>query len=143
VLLADADLLLPVLFVLGLLICIGVQKLHYNEFTEVFNPVSRRRVIVNDDRAILRAVEALASCTDFRTLCQILKEILHAEGMHATRVKNLGSDGYPMALLHSLRYDAKENGIWNGPSATASPIRGCITSSCLRNLSRRWAMPLC
>jgi hypothetical protein len=62
----------PVLFVLGLLICIGVQKLHCNEFTEVFNPVSRRRVIVNDDRAILRAVEALASCTDFRTLCQIL-----------------------------------------------------------------------
>ncbi len=107
VLLADGDLLLPVLFVLGLLICIGVQKLHYNEFTEVFHPVSRRRVIVTDDRAILRAVEALASCTDFRTLCQILQEILHAEGMDAIRVKNLGSDGYPMAVLHSLRYDAE------------------------------------
>jgi hypothetical protein len=101
------DLLRPVLFVLGLMICIGVQKLNYNEFTEVFNSVSRRRVIVTDDRAILRAVEALASCTDFRTLCQILQEILHAEGMDAIRVKNLGSDGYPMARLHSLRYDAE------------------------------------
>ncbi len=111
ILLAEASLLLPVLFVLGLLIGIGVQELHYNEFREVFHPVGRRRVIVTDERAILRAVEAFGTCTDFRTLCQILQEILHAEGMDALRVKNLGSDGYPMALLHSLRYDPE--GKWH------------------------------
>jgi UDP-GlcNAc:undecaprenyl-phosphate/decaprenyl-phosphate GlcNAc-1-phosphate transferase len=107
VLLADGALLLPVLFVLGLLICLGVHHLHYAEFSEVLHPVARRRVIVTDHRAILRAVESFSLCTDFRMFCQILQELLPAEGMDAIRVNNLGSDGYPMALLHSLRYDAE------------------------------------
>jgi UDP-GlcNAc:undecaprenyl-phosphate/decaprenyl-phosphate GlcNAc-1-phosphate transferase len=107
ILLTNGDLLLPVLFVLAASIGIGIQKLHYQEFSEVLHPVTRRRVIVTDDRAILRAVETLATCADFRGLCQILQEILHADGMDAMRVINLGSDGYPMALLHSLRYDAE------------------------------------
>jgi UDP-GlcNAc:undecaprenyl-phosphate GlcNAc-1-phosphate transferase len=106
ILLADAVLLAPVLFVLGIGICLGVQQLHYSEFSEIFHPVAGRRQIVTDEANIRRAVDALASCSDFRTICQILQEILQPVGLDAIRIKNLGKDGYPMALLHSLRYDS-------------------------------------
>jgi UDP-GlcNAc:undecaprenyl-phosphate/decaprenyl-phosphate GlcNAc-1-phosphate transferase len=105
VILADEALLLPVLFVLGIGICLGVQQLHYSEFTEIFQPVSARRQIVTDEASVRRAIEAFATCSDFRTVCQILQEVLQPVGLDAIRIKNLGNDGYPMALLHSLRYD--------------------------------------
>jgi len=110
VLLADADLLLPVFFVLGIAVCLGVQQLHYTEFSEFFHPVAGRRQIVSDEAGIRRAVEALATCSDFRTICQILQESLQPVGLDAIRIKNLGKDGYPMARFHALRYD--QEGHW-------------------------------
>jgi UDP-GlcNAc:undecaprenyl-phosphate GlcNAc-1-phosphate transferase len=110
VLLADEKLLAPVLFVVGIGVCLGVQQLHYSEFSEIFHPVARRRQIVTDQANIRRAVEAFNSCSDFRTICQILQETLQPIGLDAIRIKNLGKDGFPMALLHSLRYDS--DGKW-------------------------------
>jgi UDP-GlcNAc:undecaprenyl-phosphate/decaprenyl-phosphate GlcNAc-1-phosphate transferase len=107
VLLANQDLLLPVLFVLGIGICLGVQQLHYAEFSEIFEPVTTRRQIVTDEASIRRAVDALANCSDFRTVCQVLQDVLQPVGLDAIRIKNLGKDGYPMARLHSLRYDSE------------------------------------
>jgi UDP-GlcNAc:undecaprenyl-phosphate/decaprenyl-phosphate GlcNAc-1-phosphate transferase len=110
VLLADQALLLPVLFVVGIGICLGVQQLHYSEFTELFQPVARRRQILTEEANIRRAAEAFASCSDFRTICQVLQETLQPSGLEAIRIKNLGKDGYPMALFHSLHYDS--DGKW-------------------------------
>jgi UDP-GlcNAc:undecaprenyl-phosphate GlcNAc-1-phosphate transferase len=110
VLLADQALFLPVFFVVGIGICLGVQQLHYAEFSEIFQPVARRRQIVTDQANIRRAAEAFNSCSDFRTVCQILQEILQPVGLDAIRIKNLGKDGFPMALFHSLHYDS--DGKW-------------------------------
>jgi UDP-GlcNAc:undecaprenyl-phosphate/decaprenyl-phosphate GlcNAc-1-phosphate transferase len=106
VLLADQELFLPVFFVVGIGICLGVQQLHYEEFSEIFQPVSRRRQIVTDEGNIRRAAEAFGNCSDFRTVCEILQQALQPVGLDAIRIKNLGKDGFPMALLHSLHYDS-------------------------------------
>jgi UDP-GlcNAc:undecaprenyl-phosphate/decaprenyl-phosphate GlcNAc-1-phosphate transferase len=110
VLLADQELFLPVFFVVGIGICLGVQQLHYEEFSALFQPVSRRRQIVTEEANIRRAAEAFGNCSDFRTICQILQDTLQPVGLDAIRIKNLGKDGFPMALLHSLHYDS--NGKW-------------------------------
>jgi len=110
VLLADEALLAPVLFVVGIGICLGVQQLDYSEFSEIFQPVARRRQIVTGQANVRRAADALNSCSDFRTICQILQETLQPIGLDAIRIKNLGKDGFPMALLHSLHYDS--DGKW-------------------------------
>lgn len=110
VLLANEDLLLPVIFVLGIAICLGVQQLDYTEFSEFFHPVAGRRQIITDEASIRRALEGLSNCSDFRTICQVLQETLQPGGLDAIRIKNLGKDGYPMALLHALRYD--QGGQW-------------------------------
>ncbi len=109
VVLVDAALLAPVLFVVGIGICLGVQQLHYSEFSEIFQPVARRRQVVATQANVRRAAEALNSCSDFRTICQILQEILQPVGLDAIRIKNLGKDGFPMALFHSLHYDSDGN----------------------------------
>jgi UDP-GlcNAc:undecaprenyl-phosphate/decaprenyl-phosphate GlcNAc-1-phosphate transferase len=111
VLLVDADLLLPVFFVLGIAVSLGVQQLHYTEFSEFFHPVAGRRQLATDEAGVRRAVEALATCSDFRAICQVLQETLQPAGLDAIRIKNLGKDGYPMALFHSLRYD--QEGRWH------------------------------
>src|ERR1700730_17744416 len=45
VVLADEALLAPVLFVVGIGVCLGVQQLHYSEFAELFEPSTGRRQI--------------------------------------------------------------------------------------------------
>jgi UDP-GlcNAc:undecaprenyl-phosphate GlcNAc-1-phosphate transferase len=110
VMLADQELFLPVFFVVGIGICLGVQQLHYEEFSTLFQPVSRRRQIVTEEANIRRSVEAFSACSDFRTICQVLQDALQPIGLDAIRIKNLGKDGFPMALLHSLHYDS--NGRW-------------------------------
>jgi UDP-GlcNAc:undecaprenyl-phosphate/decaprenyl-phosphate GlcNAc-1-phosphate transferase len=107
ILLADGLLLLPVLFIVGIGVCLGVQQLHYVEFLEFLRPVARRREIVTDQGSVRKAAEALNPCQDFRTICQALQENLQPIGLDAIRINNLGKDGFPMALLHSLRYDAE------------------------------------
>jgi UDP-GlcNAc:undecaprenyl-phosphate GlcNAc-1-phosphate transferase len=110
VVLMNEALLLPVLFVVGIGICLGVQQLRYAEFSEFLHPVARRRQIVTGQANVRRAAEALSSCYDFRAICQVLQESLQPAGLDAIRFKNLGKDGYPVALLHSLHYDS--NGKW-------------------------------
>jgi UDP-GlcNAc:undecaprenyl-phosphate GlcNAc-1-phosphate transferase len=111
IVLMDEALLLPVLFVVGIGICLGVQQLNYSEFSELLEPIARRRQVVTTQANVRRAVEELSSCSDFRTICQILQETLQPVGLDAIRIKNLGKDGFPMALLHSLHYDSEGNWI--------------------------------
>jgi UDP-GlcNAc:undecaprenyl-phosphate GlcNAc-1-phosphate transferase len=110
VVLKDGALLLPVLFVVGIGISLGVQQLRYAEFSEFLHPVARHRQIVTGQANVRRAAEALGSCSDFRSIFQALQETLQPVGLDAIRIKNLGKDGYPMALLHSLHYDS--DGKW-------------------------------
>jgi UDP-GlcNAc:undecaprenyl-phosphate/decaprenyl-phosphate GlcNAc-1-phosphate transferase len=105
--LANEALLAPVLFVVGIGICLGVQQLHYSEFSEIFTPVPRRRQIVTEEANIRRAVDGFNSCSDFRGIIQVLQEALQPVGLEAIRIKNLGKDGFPMALLHSLNYSSE------------------------------------
>ena len=143
VLLADADLLLPVFFVLGIAVCLGVQQLHYTEFSEFFHPVAGRRQIVADKAGIRRAVEALATCSDFRTVSQILQETLQPVGLDAIRIKNLGKDGYPMALFHALRYDQEGHWFFEWSERKSDDEPWGHSSSCSRTPHRRGATPRC
>jgi UDP-GlcNAc:undecaprenyl-phosphate/decaprenyl-phosphate GlcNAc-1-phosphate transferase len=101
----DDKFLLPVLLALVLGIIVGVQQLHYAEFSGIFRPGGRRRQIVTEGPNLRRATEALANCQDFRTVSQVLQETLQPDGFEGLRLKNLGKDGFPMALLHTLNYN--------------------------------------
>jgi UDP-GlcNAc:undecaprenyl-phosphate GlcNAc-1-phosphate transferase len=101
----DDKFLLPVIIALVLGIFIGVQQLHYAEFSGLFRPGGRRRQIITESLNLRRAAEALAACPDFRTISQVLQETLQPDGFEGLRLKNLGKDGFPMALLHTLHYD--------------------------------------
>jgi UDP-GlcNAc:undecaprenyl-phosphate/decaprenyl-phosphate GlcNAc-1-phosphate transferase len=111
IVLMDEALLLPVLFVVGIGICLGVQQLNYSEFSEFLQPVARHKQVLTSQANVRRAIDQLNACSDFRTICQILQEALQPVGLDAIRIKNLGKDGFPMALLHSLRYDQEGNWI--------------------------------
>jgi len=103
--LLDTKLLVPVFFAVLFGVCVGVARLRYPEFTNLFKPAARRRQIVTDEPSIRRATEALGSCSDFRSICQVLQESLQPDGFEGLRLKNLGKDGFPIALFHTLSYD--------------------------------------
>src|SRR5579863_2384084 len=67
----DEKFLLPVLFALVIGVVVGVQQLHYPEFSGLFRRGGRRRQIVTDAPNLRRATEALAACPDFRSICQV------------------------------------------------------------------------
>jgi UDP-GlcNAc:undecaprenyl-phosphate GlcNAc-1-phosphate transferase len=103
--LIDEKLLVPVIFLMLLGVSIGVARLRYPEFTDFFRPAARRRQIVTNEAGIRRAADGLNSCSDFRTLCQVLQESLQPDGFDGLRLKNLGKDGFPIALFHTLHFD--------------------------------------
>jgi UDP-GlcNAc:undecaprenyl-phosphate/decaprenyl-phosphate GlcNAc-1-phosphate transferase len=101
----DDKFLLPVLFALVAALIIGVQQLHYAEFSAIFRPGGRRRQIVTEEAHLRHAAEALPNCADFRAVCQVLQETLQPMGFEGLRLKNLGKDGFPVALFHTLHYN--------------------------------------
>jgi UDP-GlcNAc:undecaprenyl-phosphate GlcNAc-1-phosphate transferase len=101
----DEKFLLPVLFAVVLGVIVGVQQLHYPEFSALLRPGGRRRQIVTDAANLRRATDGLAACSDFRSVCQVLQETLQPVGFEGLRLKNLGKDGFPMALFQTLHYD--------------------------------------
>ena len=103
--LLDTKLLVPVSFAVLFGVCVGVARLRYPEFTNLFKPAARRRQIITDEPSIRRATESLSSCSDFRSICQVLQESLQPDGFEGLRLKNLGKDGFPIALFHTLSYD--------------------------------------
>jgi UDP-GlcNAc:undecaprenyl-phosphate/decaprenyl-phosphate GlcNAc-1-phosphate transferase len=103
--LLDEKMLVPVFFAVALGVGVGVARLRYPEFSNLFKPAARRRQIVTDEPSIRRAADALGVCSDFRTVCQVLQESLQPDGFEGLRLKNLGRDGFPIALFHTLHYD--------------------------------------
>jgi UDP-GlcNAc:undecaprenyl-phosphate/decaprenyl-phosphate GlcNAc-1-phosphate transferase len=104
-LVVDDKFLLPVLFAIILGVVAGVQQLHYPEFAGLFQSGGRRRQIVTDASNLRRASQALAACSDFRSICQVLQESLQPDGFEGLRLKNLGKDGFPMAVFQTLHYN--------------------------------------
>jgi hypothetical protein len=104
-LVVDDKFLLPVLFAIILGVVVGVQQLHYPEFAGLFQPGGRRRQIVTDASSLGRASQALTACSDFRSICQVLQESLQPDGFEGLRLKNLGKDGFPMAIFQTLHYN--------------------------------------
>jgi hypothetical protein len=103
--LLDVKLLVPMFFAVVLAACIGVAWLRYPEFVNLFKSTARRRQIVTTEASIRRASEGLYTCSDFRSICQVLQESLQPDGFEGLRLKNLGKDGYPIALFHTLHCD--------------------------------------
>jgi len=103
----DEKFLLPILFALIIGVVVGVQQLHYPEFSRLFRPGGRRRQIVTDAPSLRRATDALAASSDFRSICQVLQEALQPDGFEGLRLKNLGKDGFPIALFQTLHYDSE------------------------------------
>ncbi len=100
----DEKFLLPILFAIVLGVVVGVQQLHYPEFSGLFMAGGRRQ-IVTDEPSLRRATDALAASSDFRSICQVLQETLQPNGFEGLRLKNLGKDGFPIALFQTLHYD--------------------------------------
>ena len=105
-----------VLSVIGLGVWLGVQQLHYAEFSELRSFVERsghrRRVIVNN-LAIRRATESLRACGDLANLGGTLAETLEPLGFDGFLLSSPHIDRIPLRSLAPfqssgdgrLRYD--------------------------------------
>lgn len=108
VLMQNERLLVPVILVTGIGIFAGVRQLHYAEFSMVpaaLHSGPPRRQIAAGQENIHRATELLASCADFRAICQVLQDNLQPIGFDGIRVKNLGNSGLPTSSIYPLQYD--------------------------------------
>ena len=96
-----------VLAVTGIGIFLGVQQLRYQEFAEllsILQRVTRRRQILANHVAIRHATEKLRECSDFGSVCQILKDTLEPIGFDAVCFRKSGPNGFSSSLLEPLCY---------------------------------------
>jgi UDP-GlcNAc:undecaprenyl-phosphate GlcNAc-1-phosphate transferase len=119
VLLQDRRVIALVLGVIGIGVFLGVQQLRYQEFAEllsVLQRVNRRRQILANHVAIRHATESLNSCSEFSSICYVLKETLEPVGFDGLRFQKLGTNGFPASLLHPLCYASGGNWFfsWSG-----------------------------
>jgi UDP-GlcNAc:undecaprenyl-phosphate/decaprenyl-phosphate GlcNAc-1-phosphate transferase len=105
----DERMLVPALVAIGVGIGFGIRRLQYTEFSTLLVGAFPKRQTTADAQTVRLATQALISCTDFRTICQTLQENFQPEGFEGLRLKNLGKDGFPVALLHSLHCDFNGN----------------------------------
>jgi Glycosyl transferase family 4 len=84
-----------VIILVGLGVCIGLQRLRYREFLELGRAAGRalrqRRIIANGIN-VLRAVEVLNSCATLPQFCQILQQCLEP----------IGFDGFVLRLTSRM-----------------------------------------
>lgn len=94
-----------VLAVIGVGVCLGVQYLHYVEFSELqylARLARKHRHIIANNLNIRRATESLNSCGDFRMICQILEDSLQPLGFDGVELANVYTDGLPETLFAPL-----------------------------------------
>jgi UDP-GlcNAc:undecaprenyl-phosphate GlcNAc-1-phosphate transferase len=105
----DERMLIPALVAILVGISFGVRRLQYTEFSNLLIGAFPRRQTTAQAANVRLATQTLVSCSDFRTICQVLQEFFQPEGYEGMRLKNLGRDGFPVALLHSLHCDSEGN----------------------------------
>ncbi|MGB0036222.1 MAG: MraY family glycosyltransferase [Candidatus Acidiferrales bacterium] len=112
-----------VLAVIGVGVCLGVQYLHYVEFSELqylARLARKHRQIIANNLNIRRATESLSSCGDFRMICQTLEDSLQPLGFDGIELANVYTGGLPEALFAplsrtsggSLRHSWSENPVF-------------------------------
>jgi len=130
-----------VLAVMGIGIFLGVQQLRYQEFAEllsILQRVTRRRQILANHVAIRQATESLKACSDFGSICRILKDTLEPIGFDAVRFQKPGQNGFSSALLEPLRYlpDGSWFYSWFGDELAEPPWE--LKLELIANSADRW-----
>jgi UDP-GlcNAc:undecaprenyl-phosphate GlcNAc-1-phosphate transferase len=95
-----------VLASIGIGVWIGIQQLHYVEFTviqDLFTGTRQRKRVIANNLSIRRATESLRSCKDFRALFTILEDTMQPVGFDGFRFKNSSVGSLPEPLLAPLR----------------------------------------
>ena len=105
----NAGMIALVLTVTGIGVWVGVQHLHYAEFAELQDLVRRtrrRRLVIAHNLEIRRASESLNSCSEFASICKVLKNALQPVGFDGFQLETSITSGIPEMFFAPLRRDA-------------------------------------
>ena len=126
ILLQERRVIALVLAVTGIGVFLGVQQLRYQEFAElisVVQNVTRRRQILANHVAIRRATESLKACTEFDSICEILRDTLQPIGFDGIRLHKLGDTGFSGLTFDALHPRPIENLLqsWSSEEMSEAP----------------------
>ena len=120
----DAGMIALVLMIMGIGVWLGVQHLHYAEFTELQDFVrktwKRKRMIANN-LEIRRAAESLDSCEEFASICKILENTLQPVGFDGFQFMDPFTSSISELLFAPLR------------RGTGGELRYCWSNSTIRD----------
>jgi UDP-GlcNAc:undecaprenyl-phosphate GlcNAc-1-phosphate transferase len=109
-----------VLLVIGLGIWIGVQHLGYHEFLELGRVAQRtitQKQIIANNLAIRRAIEKLASVSDFSQLCSALEDAFRANDFDGFKLSLPAAD--QSAYKESNNQARAQNYTWQKPQVNS------------------------
>lgn len=124
-LIREEKMLIPVLAAAGLGVGLGIQQLRYPEFSGGWLGLRvylRRRQILRAQECIRRASQSLEKCSDFRSICQVLKENLQPIGIDGIRLKLPASGSMPSNWLRPLRADSEGQLLFSWSRSQNNPI---------------------
>lgn len=132
-----------VLAVVGLGVCLGVQRLRYDEFAELRSVAQRtlaqKRTITNN-LYIRHTAEPLRSCEDFPSLCKILSETLLPLGFDGFDFTFPGNRRLAEVFLATQNSDSLFGYGWrsNGLLDNALALKILLMSSAGQNCGFLW-----
>jgi hypothetical protein len=124
-LIREETMLVPVLAAAGIGIFLGIQPLRYTEFSGGWLGLriyARRRRIARAEQCIHQASLSLEKCTDFRSICQVLKENLQPIGIDGVRLRVPVYGNVPTRWLRPLRPDSDGQLFFSWARRQNSPI---------------------
>ena len=124
-LIREETMLVPVLAAAGIGVFLGIQPLRYTEFSGGWlglRAYRRRRHMARAEQCIRQASVSLEQCTDFRSICQVLKENLQPIGIDGIRLKVPVYGTVPARRLRPLRPDPEGQLFFSWSRRQNSPI---------------------
>jgi hypothetical protein len=108
-LIREEKMLVPIVAAAGLGVFLGVQQLRYREFSGGWLGLRvylKRRHVARAEQCIRQASQSLEKCTDFRSICQVLKQNLQPIGIDGIRLKGFSQGPIPPSRVRPLRPDS-------------------------------------
>lgn len=142
VLLQERKAVALVLAVMGIGIFLGVQQLRYQEFAELLSLLqraTRRRQTLANHVAIRQATEKLGECSDFGSVCRILKDTLEPIGFDAVRFLKTGRNVFSPSTPEPLRHSSDGSWLYSWFAGETTEPAWELKLEFVANSGGRWA----